>query len=74
MVLTGDHMKMTLGTEREATAEALAAYSPDLMQQLKGDGWQVDELNYEVKPAQGAGVARAVLQHVVTQDSMSRLV
>lgn len=74
LVLTGDHMKMTLGSAREATAESLSAYSPDLMQQLKADGWHVDELNYEVKPAQGAGVARAVLQHVVTQDSVSRLV
>jgi hypothetical protein len=74
LVLTGDHMKMTLGAERETTAESLSAYSPELMQQLKDDGWQVDQLNYEVKAGKGTSVARAVLQHVVSQDSVSRLV
>lgn len=72
-LLTGEHMKMRFSSDREETAEWLAAYSPELMLQLKDEGWQMDELNYEVKPPESAGVARVVLQHLITQDSVSRL-
>lgn len=74
LTVTGTHMKVTFGTEREASAEWLSAHAPELMRQLKDDGWHVDALNYEARPAQAGGVARTVLQHVVTQDSVSVLV
>jgi hypothetical protein len=73
LLLTGEHMKMTLCADRDATSEWLAAYSPDLLGQLKADGWQVDELHYRTKPAAPATVAHTVLQHVISQDSVSRL-
>jgi hypothetical protein len=74
LTVTGSHIKVTFGTEREASAEWLSAHAPELMAQLKNDGWHVDALDYEARPAQAGGVARTVLQHVVTQDSVSVLV
>lgn len=71
--VTGEHLKLTLSTDRETAAEHLAAYSPQLREQLLDDGWLVDELHYEISEPEAAGVARAVMQHLIRQDSVSRL-
>ena len=61
---------------RDATnAAALAQHGVALQAVLAGGGWAVDEVAYETKlSAVVSGVARSVVEHVISQDSLNRLI
>lgn len=72
--VVGDHVRLHVATETDAATEALAGYMGELRQDVSGAGWQLDELAYEtlMQCAPNAPV-RSVIEHFVTQDSLSRL-
>ncbi len=74
LYLTGSHIKMKIASDLPEAADKLAGYSEELAVQIKSEGWLIDEMSYEVSRPEGGGVARTVLQHVISQDSLSRLV
>lgn len=74
LIVTGSHMKVTIGSDRAAAAESLSGWSQDLLSQLKEDGWVVDEMLYEISANEPHSTARAVMQHVIKQESMTRLI
>jgi hypothetical protein len=57
-----------------ATTERLARHFGELKTHLEGYGWEIDEINYVTNAEVGDGAAvRAVVEHHITHDSLSRL-
>lgn len=71
------HLAVRVDAEDAAATEALASHLADLKSGLSAVGWEVDELSYVTRSdeAKGGldGAARAVVEHHVRQDSLSRL-
>jgi flagellar hook-length control protein FliK len=73
--LVGAHVHVGIGSDSADAADFIAGHAPALRARIEADGWSVDGLRYEVR-GRGAmnGVARIVLEHRVSADSLSRLV
>ena len=71
--IVGDRVRLSVRCDRRDGADALLAHATALREQLAAEGWSVDELTYGVAEGGGA-VAQTLLQHVITQDSVSLLV
>lgn len=66
------HVRLTLGAATGESTETLARYMGSLRGTLSEFGWQVDELTYETGEA-ASNPARKVVEHVIAQDSLNRL-
>jgi len=64
-----------VATEDSDTTAFMAEHAAALREALQQLGWTLDEVVYETRPAAVAGGAtQAVVEHVIRQDSLNRLV
>ncbi|MES9989988.1 MAG: flagellar hook-length control protein FliK [Candidatus Thiodiazotropha endolucinida] len=72
--LADRHLRLHMVTGEEAATERLAHHFGELRTQLERYGWEIDEIEYITGAAVEDGAAvRAVVEHHITQDSLSRL-
>ena len=75
-VLAADrHLNLEINAESLKIAETLGAQLSMLAASLVDHGWHVDEIRYQVQEGSDSnnGVARAVVEHYINQDSFSQL-
>jgi hypothetical protein len=73
--LVGSHVQINLASDLAQAAELMAQHAPVLRARVEADGWSVDGLRYELRERASAnGVAKIVLEHRVSADSLSRLI
>lgn len=66
------HLRLEVTADSVAVAEHLGSYLTVLESALKEFGWQVDGIIYRARQEQ-KGPVQAVVEHYITQDSLSRL-
>jgi flagellar hook-length control protein FliK len=73
--LVGTHVHIGIASDIADAADFIARHAGTLRSRMQADGWIVDGLRYEVREREGtSGVARVVLEHRVSADSLSRLI
>ena len=65
--------RVVVTTENSEATAYLAGYMTTLKDDLEQIGWAIDELSYETKTEGIGGVNTAVVEHYISQDSLSRL-
>ncbi|HLQ26911.1 MAG TPA: flagellar hook-length control protein FliK [Acidiferrobacterales bacterium] len=72
--IAGNHLRIRVSTEDPEKTEITSRYFAQLRDTLIEFGWQVDELIYETRDGNERGeVVGAVIEHIISQDSLSRL-
>lgn len=72
--IAGNRLRLRVKTESETSTDALAAHLGALQSDLHANGWEVDQLSYETTQQSSPNVAvRSVIDHLIAQDSLSRL-
>lgn len=72
--LANRRLHLTIATTYAASTQTLSRYLGDLKSTLAAFGWYADELEYVTTSSDSAGrVIRSVVEHYVSQDSLSRL-
>ncbi|HHJ13914.1 MAG TPA: flagellar hook-length control protein FliK [Gammaproteobacteria bacterium] len=66
-------LNLSIAADNSATTEVMASYLGDLKTSLSAHGWQLDEIEYMTVTERDDGVLRSVVEHHITQDSLSRL-
>jgi hypothetical protein len=73
--ISGEHVRVRIASDDGNATAALSQYAGALESNLASGGWAVDEVSYETKlGASLNGVARSVVEHVISQDSLNRLI
>lgn len=68
------NLRMAITADDEFATEQLARYLPELKAVLAGSGWRLDEVSYEtVENDLRGNVLGSVVEHYISQDSLSRL-
>jgi len=74
LMLNNKHIKMAITTDGQESTEALLSHGIDLTDSIKEQAWSLDEISYMSKSKDEVGnVIGSVLEHFVTQGSLSRL-
>lgn len=73
--IAGAHVRVQIATNSEDRSAQAARYADSLKSALSESGWSVDEVAYGLR-AEGApdSAVRSVIEHVVSLDSLNRLV
>jgi hypothetical protein len=72
--LVGKHARINMDTEKNIITNELVKYMPVLKQEFEQYDFRIDELSYGVKRADTMNnVIGSVVEHYITQDSLSRL-
>lgn len=73
--VVGEHVRIRVLAQDSKTADIMAGYVTSLRGALEAGGWLVDEVAYETRSGdtQG-GVVRSVVEHVISQDSLNRMI
>jgi len=73
--IAGSHVRVRIATSSEDSTSQAAQYADSLKSALSESGWNVDEVAYGIR-ADGAPdpAVRSVIEHVVSLDSLNRLV
>ncbi len=66
-------LHLTVAAEQEAATQVMASYLGDLKTTLESYDWQLDEIEYLTVTADDNDAVRTVVEHYITQDSLSRL-
>jgi len=73
--ITGGHVRVQITTDSEERTAQTAHYADLLKGSLSESGWSVDEVAYGVRAENPHNaVVRSVIEHVVSLDSLNRLV
>ena len=73
--VTGDHVRVQLLTGTEENTGEASRHSAALTRALTESGWTVDEIGYGVRTVGGQdATVRSVIEHVISLDSLNRLV
>jgi hypothetical protein len=73
--ITGGHVRVQITTDSEERTSQTARYADLLKGSLSESGWNVDEVAYGVRAENPHNaVVRSVIEHVVSLDSLNRLV
>jgi hypothetical protein len=72
--LTDDRARIRIAAQSEGTASYLAEHTGALRSAVEALGWRVDELTYETHASEHNAAVRAVVEHMVSQDSLDRKV
>ena len=73
--VSGPHVRLQVVTDDSDATGEVSAHADDLRAALAAGDWKVDEVVYQTRQADSQnGVVRAVVEHVVSQDSLNRLV
>jgi hypothetical protein len=72
--IAGHRLRVQVTGGSAAATEEMSRYMGELQGVLKESGWEVDELVYATRTESSpANLARAVVEHIVRQDSLNRL-
>lgn len=72
--MAGDRVRLRVATEDETKTGMLAAHMQHLKDLLAEQGWVVDEIAYATQRPDGSSAgARAVIDHVISADSLNRV-
>ena len=73
--IAGAHVRVQIATNSEDRSAQAARYADSLKSALSESGWSVDEVAYGLRAEGGPDSAvRSVIEHVVSLDSLNRLV
>jgi hypothetical protein len=73
--ITGGHVRVQITTDSEERTSQTARYADLLKGSLAESGWNVDEVAYGVRTEDPHNaVVRSVIEHVVSLDSLNRIV
>jgi uncharacterized membrane protein len=73
--VTGDRLRIRIGAQNPESSTWMSGNSGALQEALLSAGWSVDEIVYEILEARDSNVAvRSIVEHVIAQDSVNRLV
>ena len=73
--ITGGHVRVQISTDSEDRTSQTARYADQLKGSLAESGWNVDEVAYATRSDTPHNAAvRSVIEHVVSLDSLNRLV
>lgn len=73
--MAGQHLKLNIKSDNELATEIMSQYMGELRSDVMTGGWQLDELAYEtIHGTSHNAVVNSVVEHLITQDSLSRLV
>jgi hypothetical protein len=73
--ITGGHVRVQITTDSEERTSQTARYADLLKGSLSESGWNVDEVAYGTRAENPhSAVVRSVIEHVVSLDSLNRLV
>jgi len=73
--ITGGHVRVQISTDSEDRTSQTACYTDQLKGSLAESGWNVDEVAYATRSDSAHNAAvRSVIEHVVSLDSLNRLV
>jgi hypothetical protein len=73
--LSGERVRVQIAARDATSTASLSAQAESLRTSLAENGWLIDEISYETRMDEGHnGVAHAVVEHVISQDSLNRLV
>lgn len=73
--LAGDHVRVHVISEDDRAAKPLSSESQALRTALSDAGWKVDEVVYETRSlGDRNAAASAVVDHVIQQDSLNRVI
>ena len=73
--ITGGHVRVQITTDSEERTSQTARYADLLEGSLSESGWNVDEVAYGIRAENPHNaVVRSVIEHVVSLDSLNRLV
>jgi hypothetical protein len=73
--ITGGHLRVEITTDSEDRTSQTARYADSLKGSLSEGGWNVDEVAYGTRSDNPHNtVVRSVIEHVVSLDSLNRLV
>ena len=70
--LANEHIRLVVNAETTNATSLLSGYMQDLRTELEDFGWIVDEMKYSTGKDNG-GVISSVVEHYISQDSLSRL-
>jgi len=74
ILLNNKHVKMAISTDSSYSTEILLGHGVELTESIKDKNWSLDEMSYLTKETDEIGnVISSVLEHYVSQDSLSRL-
>lgn len=73
--VVGDRVRVSIATENESNTALAAGYAETLKSSLAEAGWVTDEVSYETRTVnEQTGAVSSVVEHVISLDSMNRLV
>jgi len=73
--ITGDHVRVQLLTGSQDNSNVASQHSAELTRALSESGWSVDEIAYGLRAPDGQdATVRSVIEHVISLDSLNRLV
>lgn len=73
--VVGERVRVSIVTENEANTTLAAAHAGALKASLVEAGWITDELSYETRTVNAqTGAVTSVVEHVISLDSMNRLI
>jgi hypothetical protein len=73
--LAGDHVRVQVVSENDRAANSLSSETQALRTALGEAGWKVDEVVYETRSmGDRNAAASAVIDHVINQDSLNRVI
>jgi hypothetical protein len=73
--VVGDRVRVSVATDNEQNTTAAASHMGELKASLAEAGWVTDELSYETRSVDPrTGAVSSVVEHVVSLDSMNRLI
>ena len=73
ITLTEKRLRATVGAADAESLDFLAAHLGELRKSIEAMGWTLEALEYQVLPADRAS-SDAVVNHLITQDSLDRLI
>ena len=74
IALANKHARVRMNTEKNIITDEMVKYMPQLKNDLQSHQIKIDELSYETSAADNLGkVIGSVVDHYVTQDSLSRV-
>jgi hypothetical protein len=73
--ITGEHVRLHITTGSDTGTSQAARHADSLEGALLESGWRVDEVAYDTHAENPRNaVVRSVIEHVVSLDSLNRLV
>lgn len=73
--VSGTHVRLEVATDNDDATAATSAHAQELRAALSTAGWDVDEVMYQTSQTDSQnGVVRSVVEHIISQDSLSRLI